>query len=161
VGEGRTYESLLVGTVNIDEAFIGIDPRAFIDPVLKTFQPQNARQYQVLFDRALIPVDACIFAPFENAARRRARPDLIRDPMEARRCLERVLSNTGAEPGSGAIKPLDDRLLPADEERLRFDRLDEKKFPRVIQKFPQSLVNAMQPSLLHAASRQSPRIDPN
>ena len=88
MGQGRTHQILPVGAVNIDEALIGIDPYAFIDPFLQTFQSQNTRQYQILFGRTLIPVDARIPAFFENAAHRRARPDFILDSMETERCFE-------------------------------------------------------------------------
>jgi hypothetical protein len=69
----RSADHLLpVGAVDIDVALVRIHPRALVDPLLKTFEPENAGQDQIIFDRTLVPVGARINTVFENTAKRRA-----------------------------------------------------------------------------------------
>ncbi len=104
MGQGSTYQILPVGAVDIDEALIGIHPRALVDSFLQTFQSQNTGQYQIIFNRTLIPVDARILASFENAPCRSAGSDFLLDSMETKGCLERVLSNAIAKTGGRGVE---------------------------------------------------------
>ncbi len=125
--QGGADQVLPAGAVDIDVALIGIHARALIDPLLKSFEPQNAGQDQIISGLNVVPVDARIFAISENSACRRAGSELLLDPMNTERRFERVLSIAIAETGGRYIVSLDDSVVYADEERLCLDGHHEKK----------------------------------
>ena len=45
MGQGRTYQVLPVGAVDINAALIGIDACALVDLLFQTLEPQDAREY--------------------------------------------------------------------------------------------------------------------
>ena len=127
----RADQVLPAGAVDIDVALIRINARALIDPLLEAFEPQDAGQDQIISGQTVVPVFARILAVPENTARRRACSELLLDPMDTERRLERVLPIAVAETGRGAVVSLDDRVVLADEERLCLDGYYEITFSRV------------------------------
>jgi len=134
-------EVLPAGAVDIDVALVRIHARAFIDPLLEAFEPQDAGQDQIVSVLFVVPVFARVFAVPENAARRRAGPILLPDAMNAERCFERVFPIAVAEAGGGDIVSLDNGVVHADEEGLLLDGHHEEKLSRVGQEVPYFFVN--------------------
>lgn len=140
VRQGSAHQVLPARAVDIDVALIRIHARALVDSLLKAFEPQNARQDQVVSVLFVIPVFARVLSVPENTARRRTCPVLLLDPMDTEWCFERVLSVAIAEAGGRAIVSLDDAVILADEKCLRLDGDHEVKLVRVGQEFLQFFV---------------------
>jgi hypothetical protein len=149
VGQRDADEILPVRAVNINAALIGIHPRPLVYALLQTFQPQNTGEYEIIFSRTSIPVNARIPSFFEDAARRRPGADFLSDAVDAGGRFEGVLPDALAKTGArGVVSPYN-IVFPAYEERLRLDRLDEEKPFRVRQESLQLIVDTTQPGRFH------------
>ena len=127
VREGSADQILTAGAMDIDVAPVRIDPRALVDPFLKTRQPENAGEDEVIPVLAKDPVFARVLSIPEYAARGGAVAELLPDPMKTERRFEGVLPVSNAEAGCGAAVSLNNGVICADEERLSLDGHHEKK----------------------------------
>src|SRR3989339_224442 len=135
VRQRGAYQRLPTCAVDIDETPVGIDPGPPVYPLLKTFQPQNTGQYQIIFAGHAIPIDTGILAIFKDAPKRRTVPYLLPDAVDTGGSFEGVLADASAETGGRGIESRNDGLSFADEERLCLDRLKEEHFSRVCHEF--------------------------
>lgn len=144
-----TDQILSARAVDIDIPVVRVDPRSFVDTGLKTFEPQDARQDQIVFRRSAVPVLTRIFSISEDAPERRAVAIFLINAMDAGRRLERVLRAAVAEAGRGTVVSLDDGLRRTDEERLGLDRHNDIALVRAAQMGTKGCMYGMQYRRFH------------